>query len=654
MTKGDALSRVAVIRINGNINSAVKRAIELAGGIESIVSPGDKVYLKPNFVAPRSSSTGATTDLEVIRAVAEEVRRCGCEPVIFETPAIEFDREKVYRFLGLREFALGNGIGIADDMGDLLTVRVPGGRVLKSLKIPQQLKDAKIINLPKLKTHVSAKMTCAMKNLIGLLPDCEKRRVHIRGVHEAIADISRVIRPVMNVVDAGTCMQGDGPTYGDAIETGLILAGQDMVSVDRACSRAIGMPQEEVPEYIKLLANGRGMPALDLVGDPLDGLVKPFRIPDKGAAFHTIFRGLYIADVVWSRFSNQPLNTYLYRTGWIGTNPRILWQQCNLCGDCVTACPEPGAIQLEQYRIDYQKCIRCLLCYEACRQEAIVVRGVSRPQQHHVNSGQVTAVCEPTDAAGNRKQVEENRSTLRKSISVFFPALNEEGSVEKLTRDLLDILRPVFERGEVIIVDDGSTDQTGEIADRLARENDGWVRVIHHKASKGYGNALKAGFEAARYDLVFFTDGDYQFDVRDLSRALPLIDQYDIVVGYRHNRQDPRHRLVLSRGYNLLIRLLLGVKLRDIDCSFKLFRRAAIDKIKIESGGYFVDTEIMARGVEQGFSIKEIPVRHLPRTSGVSKIKMKHIYTTLQEIALLWRKVRRSQEKRKGHEASLG
>jgi uncharacterized protein (DUF362 family)/Pyruvate/2-oxoacid:ferredoxin oxidoreductase delta subunit len=650
--KDDTFSRVAITKINGNINSAIKRAIELVGGMESVVSEGDEVYLKPNFVAPRSSSAGVTTDLEVIRVVAEEVRRCGGTPVIFETPAIEFDREKVYRFLGLREFGRSNGIRISEYAGDLVKVRVPDGKVLKSIKLPECLRNRKIINLPKLKTHVSAKMTCAMKNLIGLLPNCEKRRVHVRGVHEAIADICKVVQPVLNVVDAGMCMQGDGPTYGDAVETGLILASKDMVAVDAACCRLIGISPGEVPQYIRLSANGRDLSNLDLVGDPL-GHLQPFRIPDKSPLFDAVFRGLYIADILWSHFSNQPLNSFLYRTGVIGTNPKIVGQKCNLCGDCLAACPEPEAIRLERFKIDYQTCIRCLMCYDVCRQEAIVVRGVSRPQQHQ-GAGPVTAVCERTDMANNNNQAEERRPTRRKSISVFFPALNEEGSVERLTRDFLDLLQPMFEQGEVIIVDDGSTDRTGGIADRLAEENDGWVRVIHHKTSKGYGNALKAGFEAARYDLVFFTDGDYQFDIQDLRRALPLIDQYDIVVGYRYNRQDPRHRLVLSRGYNLLIRFLLGVKLRDIDCSFKLFRRSAVDKIPIESVGYFVDTEIMVRGKEQGLSIKEIPVRHLPRTSGVSKIRMKHIYTTVREIAVLWKKIHRSQmERRNRDEASL-
>ncbi len=226
-----------------------------------------------------------------------------------------------------------------------------------------------------------------------------------------------------------------------------------------------------------------------------------------------------------------------------------------------------------------------------------------------------------------------------KSISAFFPVLNEEGTVAKLTKDLLDILRSKFEDREVIIVDDGSIDRTGQIADELCRLNDGYVRVIHHDQSTGYGNALKAGFAASRYDLIFFTDGDYQFAVRDLYKALSYIEDHDIVVGYRQDRKDPRLRIWLAKGYNLVVRILFGLKSKDIDCSFKLFKREALEKITIESQGYFIDTEIMVKAKRQGLRIKEFGVQHLPRTSGKSKVRMKHIFVTLHEITKLWKRL---------------
>ena len=228
---------------------------------------------------------------------------------------------------------------------------------------------------------------------------------------------------------------------------------------------------------------------------------------------------------------------------------------------------------------------------------------------------------------------------MEQSISAFFPVLNEEGTVAKLTEDLLGVLAANSKKYEVIIVDDGSTDRTGQLADELCEKQNGYVKVIHHGRSMGYGNALKAGFDAARNELVFFTDGDYQFDMKDLHRALPYIREYDIVTGYRQARKDARHRLWLSRGYNLLVRMLFGLRLKDIDCSFKLFRRSALEKITIESQGYFIDTEIMVKAGRQGLRIKEIGVRHLPRTFGESKVRMTHIFTTLHEIAKLRKKL---------------
>lgn len=223
------------------------------------------------------------------------------------------------------------------------------------------------------------------------------------------------------------------------------------------------------------------------------------------------------------------------------------------------------------------------------------------------------------------------------SISAFFPVLNEEGTVAQLTHDLLSILHSKFEHREVIIVNDGSTDGTRQIADELCRQSDGYVKVIHHEKSSGYGNALRAGLAASQYDLIFFTDGDYQFDMNDLYHALSLIEDYDIVIGYRQDRKDPKLRIWLAKGYNLLVCILFGLRLKDIDCSFKLFRRKALEKITIESQGYFIDTEIMVRAKKQGLKIKEFGVQHLPRTSGKSKVRVKHIFITLYEIVKLWK-----------------
>jgi glycosyltransferase involved in cell wall biosynthesis len=167
----------------------------------------------------------------------------------------------------------------------------------------------------------------------------------------------------------------------------------------------------------------------------------------------------------------------------------------------------------------------------------------------------------------------------------------------------------------VIVVDDGSTDETGAIADDLA-QGDRRIRVIHHERNLGYGAALQSGFRAARKDLVFYTDGDGQFDVGEMPALLALLADYDIVSCYRIRRQDNLMRKLNGWLWTRVIRLAFGLKIRDVDCAFKLYKRAIFDEIKMESTGALIDTEILARAVRQGYRITQRGVRHYPRTAG--------------------------------------
>ena len=371
---------VSITRVEQSIEEAVREAVSLVGGMGSVVSKGDKIYLKPNFVAPRESRQGVTTDFEIIRVVAEEVHRCGGIPILYETPATEFKKESVYDILGVRGFARKNEIDLIDEPVEMISIPVHGGRIFKSVRIPRILHQAKIINLPKLKTHVSAKMTCGMKNLIGLLPDPEKRRVHIRGIHSSIADICRVFQPVLTVVDAVTCMQGDGPTYGDPIDVGLIIAGKDMVSVDKIACRIMGLSWQEI-KYIRLFDKTANGQEITIAGVSPDDVMVPFNIPHKSTFYHASTRLIHILDMVFSRVFPMHLNEFLFHTGYLGTNPEILKEKCDQCGECLKICPVKDAIRIDSYRVNYKKCIRCLRCYEGCRQHAIAVKGFSRPEE---------------------------------------------------------------------------------------------------------------------------------------------------------------------------------------------------------------------------------------------------------------------------------
>jgi glycosyltransferase involved in cell wall biosynthesis len=223
------------------------------------------------------------------------------------------------------------------------------------------------------------------------------------------------------------------------------------------------------------------------------------------------------------------------------------------------------------------------------------------------------------------------------TISAVLPAFNEEDNIEKATTQMAAVLRSLKLRDwEVIIVDDGSADRTGEIADRLAAGDPDHIRVFHHSPNLGYAQALRTGFTSARHQLIFYTDSDNQFDVAEIKHLLPLIEDADIVNGFRIYRFDPLTRLVVSWVFNLIVRLMFRIKVKDVDCAFKLFRREVFDRVTIESKKFFVDAEVLAKARYYGFRMAEIGVRHYPRTAGHSTVRPSHVISTLRELARIW------------------
>jgi glycosyltransferase involved in cell wall biosynthesis len=200
-------------------------------------------------------------------------------------------------------------------------------------------------------------------------------------------------------------------------------------------------------------------------------------------------------------------------------------------------------------------------------------------------------------------------------LSAFFPAYNEEGNVEKMCSSLKAILPQVAEDYEIIIMNDGSKDRTKEIADRLAQE-DNRIRAVHHEKNLGYGAAIRSGIKACRKEYLFFTDGDSQFDVSQLSQFVPLISNHDGVIGYRLNRRDPWVRRLNAWAWNRLVRLLFGLKMRDIDCAFKLFDRKVFEGMELESSGAMISTEMLVKIKDRGFRLRETGVLHSPRLTG--------------------------------------
>jgi glycosyltransferase involved in cell wall biosynthesis len=204
-------------------------------------------------------------------------------------------------------------------------------------------------------------------------------------------------------------------------------------------------------------------------------------------------------------------------------------------------------------------------------------------------------------------------------LSYFFPAHNEEANLAGLVDEALATLPGFAETFEIIVVDDGSRDATASIAQDLAEAHPGIVRLVRHPVNLGYGAALRSGFAAARYELIAFTDGDRQFKVEDIGRLLSRLegaDAPDIVVGYRIKRADPLVRTVYARAYRLANRLFFGLRVTDVDCACKLFRREALEGIRVESGGAFFSAELLIRVQAARRRVGEVGVPHYPRTAG--------------------------------------
>jgi glycosyltransferase involved in cell wall biosynthesis len=220
-------------------------------------------------------------------------------------------------------------------------------------------------------------------------------------------------------------------------------------------------------------------------------------------------------------------------------------------------------------------------------------------------------------------------------LSLILPAFNEEAGIAEAILEADDALGKLGVGYEIIVVDDGSADQTAAIVAQLMGARP-CVQLVRHEVNRGYGAALRTGFEAARGERIAFTDADCQFYLDDLALLLPLTDQQPIAVGYRVDRQDSPLRKFYSRGYNLLARFLLGTPVRDIDCALKVFRRDVLERILPETGGFFVNTEMLTRARQLHLGIAEIGVRHRPRRRGESKVSSGDIPRVLNALLPFW------------------
>ena len=227
-----------------------------------------------------------------------------------------------------------------------------------------------------------------------------------------------------------------------------------------------------------------------------------------------------------------------------------------------------------------------------------------------------------------------------KELSVFFPFYNEEANIAAQTKQALKIIPQFAEKFEIILVNDGSADKTGQIGQKLAADHPNVVLVSHSK-NRGYGGALKSGFRKAKYEWIFFSDGDRQFDLKEIGRLLPLTSRADLVIGYRQKRADTPIRLINAKLFNLLIRLLFGLKVTDIDCAFKLIKKDVVDSLELKSDGALISSELLIKAQKAGYKIAHTPVSHYPRKIGSpTGANPRVIFKAFYDIFALWRELR--------------
>jgi len=223
-------------------------------------------------------------------------------------------------------------------------------------------------------------------------------------------------------------------------------------------------------------------------------------------------------------------------------------------------------------------------------------------------------------------------------LSVFFPAYNDAGTIASLVISAVRVAGSLTPDFEVIVINDGSQDDTPRILDELARVYPDHVRIVHHTRNRGYGGALRSGFAAATKDLVFYTDGDAQYDPAEMALLWEkMSDEVDWVNGWKISRSDPLHRIIIGRLYHHTVKLLFGLKVRDVDCDFRLMRRRIFEVVRLEKDSGVICLEMMKKFQDAGFRVAETPVHHFHRAYGKSQFfNFPRIFRTIVDVMKLW------------------
>lgn len=222
-------------------------------------------------------------------------------------------------------------------------------------------------------------------------------------------------------------------------------------------------------------------------------------------------------------------------------------------------------------------------------------------------------------------------------LSVFFPAYNDSGTIASLVIQAVRTARRLTPDYEVIVVNDGSADGTADVLDELARVYP-QVRIVHHEQNRGYGGALRTGFATSTREVIFYTDGDAQYDPTEMETLWRRFDDtVDLVNGYKISRSDPLHRILIGRIYHHIVKLMFGLTVRDVDCDFRMMRRSIFEKVHLEKNSGVICLEMMKKITDAGFRIAEVPVHHYHRAYGKSQFfNFRRLYRTAIDVMKLW------------------
>lgn len=358
------------------IKESVKKSVHLIGGMSQIVKRGDTVLIKPNFVAPFPK---ATTNLNVLGEIVEEVRDCGAKPIIGESSGFEFDTEATFDIIAAKEFARDLDVKLLNlEKQDFERIKVDHGIIKEMMVSKIALEVDVLINVPKMKMHKVTTVSFGMKNLIGILDRESRRKIHIFGIDSAIVALNKVVKSDITIVDGLTVIKS-AAVYGNSIKLGVIVSGKDIVSVDQVCCDLMSIDPSNI-QHIERAMNSEATlrDEMEIRGDYEN--ITRIRMDKEERLLklkisRTSYQSMHLLDYFYSRvFWGKTLIPYL---NWkFGVRPEVLLERCNRCGICIEVCPV-HAIDEKTIQIDYKKCmyVRCLKCVEICPLSAIKAEG---------------------------------------------------------------------------------------------------------------------------------------------------------------------------------------------------------------------------------------------------------------------------------------